>query len=759
MAVINFIGDTTITQYQCNSVSSLLKWVSLQTILCTDTETNVVKSILERKLKVISFGDVNGDVIWVIQWEYLSPQEQKLVLEAVRLKLHIMHNVSFDYKMFKLNGCTLEKVWCTMLAEQVLTNGYSSESGYHGLQAVYQRRFGLDISKDEQLTFGEGPYSDKQIQYAAIDTLKLGTLRELQIKEMTAVDKRINQRGNRGMMKTIWWENEFVKVVADMEITGIRIDKDKWYAIEDSVKPIYDTELKALNTIAKRDFWDVLTVNNWISDKDEFVTPIWSSAAKKLIILNKIYPFEVIKTSKVELKKLLQEHDPNFPENLKLSGKSWEESEYPISFVDNFAIIKLLIADGKDNSDYVRGALDKFLMANMKEFCIEQNWLRPANTLTLNWSSPAQRLKIFQAVNPNISSTGKEVLEDFIGSHVIIQHYLSWGVVEHQLKNFGKAFYDKHVELDGKHRTRFNQILKTGRLSSVNPNLLNIPRKISAYRAAIIPDLGKVLIDADYDGQELIIVAIIAQEKSWLEYLSKGYDLHSKNAELIFGQEWVDATEENCDYYNTITYNKEGDITNVVATPAYKKCSCKGHVSMRDNSKAVSFGSIYGISFIKLAFNLKITEERAKFILTRFFEIVPAIKKMMQKFGIYALASGHIIEPVFGRVRYFDKWKLAVAAEHSTIERAAFNTPIQSSGSAILKIAFVLMRRRLNHNNLNALIQLLLPYHDETIAQSTPEVEKTAKNIVAHYMMLAAKLGGFDINASAKSGKSWLEAH
>ena len=758
MTNIFFIGDDRATRYSCSSFDLLIDWVSKQKILCTDTETNVVDSILERLLKVISLGDVEEENIWVIEWEYLTPSQQKQLLAIIRTKLNIIHNVSFDYKMFKKNGCTLEKVWDTMLAEQVIFNGFSSDKGYYGLKAVYLRRFDLDVSKEEQLTFGEGPYNDKQIQYAAIDVIKLSTLRNLQIAEMQAIDSRVKQRGNRGLMKTMWWENEFVKVVADMEMTGVRLDKEKWYAIEDEIRPIYEEELKNLNDKVKEDFRDVLLDNNWISDKDEFVTPIWSSAAKKKIILDKVYDFPIEKTAKTELKKLLQLHDPEFPEGLKLSGKAWEAADYPVSFTDKFALIKLLIADSGGNSDQVRQWLDGFLLTNMKDFCIEEGWLRPANMLTLNWASPAQRLKIFKAIDPSIESTGKDVLEDFIGSHVIIQHYLAWNDVEYQLKNFGRGFYDKHVELDGKHRTRFNQILATGRLSSVQPNMLNIPRKKSVYRAAIIPDPGHTLIDADYDGQELVITTEISQEPSWKEYIKRGYDLHSKNAELIFGQEWIDATEPGCEYFGYVGESEDGYDVYEDYTP-YKKCSCKGHEELRDNSKAVSFGSIYGISFIKLAFNLKISEERAKFILKRFFEIVPGVARMMENFGAFAIQNGYIIEPVFGRIRNFDKWKLAVPQEHGSIQRAAFNTPIQSSGSAILKIAFVLMRRWINQTNHQDNIQLLLPYHDETIAQALPAYETLAKEKVEHYMMLAAKLAGFNVEAGAKSGSSWLEAH
>lgn len=711
MANLLFTGDVSATSYGCTPFSEGLEWLKGLKIIGLDTETNVTESILNRHLKVISIADETGSTIWVIEWDQLSATDCLDFLAELETKLCIIQNVSFDYSVFyKCTGLKLEKVWDTYLAEQVLSNGLSSEKGFHGLQGIMKRRFNIDISKEEQLSFGTGPYNDKQIQYAAIDVIKMGELRNIQIAEMKAADKRINQKGNKGFMKTMWWENEFVKVVADMEITGIRINKDKWYAIEDSIRPIYDEALKNLNNTVKEEFYDVLEANSWISDKDEFRNNVWGSSSKKKLILAKVYDFEVEKTAKTELKKYLQEHDPDFPEGLKLSGKAWNSSDYPVTLDSSFAVLKLLILNSKDWD--ATPHLNGFLLMNLKEFCIEQDWLRPAGKLDLNWASPTQRLKVFQGVDPSITSTGKDVLVDFADKHPIIQLYLGWNEVEYQLKNFGKKFYDKHVEIDGKHRTRFNQVLQTGRLSSVSPNLLNIPRGHGGvYRDAIIPDPGFEMINADYDGQELIIVAHISQEPTWLEYLSKGYDLHSKNSELIFGEEWVDGAEEGCAFYAT----DDTTVTDIF-NYAYKKCDCKVHQELRDNSKAVSFGSIYGISFVKLAFNLKIPEDRAKFILKRFFQIAPGIASMMVKFGNYAIHNGHIIEPVFGRVRYFDEWKLSVPQEHAGIERQAFNTPIQSSGSAVLKIAFVLMRRWLNHNKLNDHIQLILPYHDRVLS-------------------------------------------
>lgn len=750
MAELLFTGNTQATTYPCHDFNEGMAWLSTLDIIGSDTETNVVKSILMRLLKVVSVADEAGTKVWVIEWEFLTDVQQRRLLREMKKKLNIYHNVAFDYQILKKNGIVLEKVYCTYIGEQTLTNGLAREKGFHGLQAIFKRRFDIDISKDEQLTFGEGkPFTTNQIQYAGVDVLKLGLLRKLQLAEMRAHDKRINQHGNKGMIKSNWWDNEFNKAVADMEMQGTLVDKPIWYGIEDDIKPTWDEELAALNKLSKELLWDTLEANSWVADYDRLTVNVWSSAKMKAEVLEHVYDFAIEKTAKAELKKYLQLHDPKFPEGLKLSGKAWNTSEYPRTLEDEFSILKLIILDSKtfNATEY----LNKFLMANLKEFCLERKWIIPANEVSINWAAWPQRLKIFQAINPGIESTGKEILEDYITESPIIAHYLEWSSVNHTITSFGKAWYDKHVDLDGKFRTRFNIMLQTGRLSSTEPNLLNIPRKkfSGVFRKAIIPDPGKDMVDADYDGQELVITTGISKEPSWTEYLAKGYDLHSKNAELIFGEEWNKATEPGCAFY-------EGDD---IIGYAYKKCKCKGHVEMRDDSKAVSFGSIYGITFMALSARLKITEERAKFILKRFFEIVPAVDAMMQRFGAYAIANGLIIEPVFGRVRFFDKWKLSVPSEHGKIRRAAFNTPIQSAGSAILKIAFVLLRRWINHNNLQQHVQLILPYHDESIVQCTPYYTESVKYAVTYYMELAAKLGGFDVGASAKSGSSWFDTH
>lgn len=749
MAEIKMYGRTEACTYPCESLDSLFDWLDGKKVIGLDTETNMVESILNRQLKVISMSDMNGDINWFVDWEHLHPVAQARLARSIKTKHCIIQNVSFDYAVFlHCTGVMLEKVYDTMLAEQVIFNGYSVEKGYFGLQGIYKRRFDIDISKDEQTTFSVGPYNDGQIQYACIDTLKLGSIQRVESSEIRKIDERIAQKGNKGLKKTLWWENEFVKAVADMEMTGVRIVRDEWYKIEEGVRPIYDEELHKLNEVVVSSFWDVLEANGWISSKDEFTANVWTSAAKKKALLDHIYTFEIEKSSKVELKKVLMEHDPNFPEGLKLSGKAWESSEYPVSFTDNFAVIKLMILVGKDNKDEIHRVLNNFLLENCKDFIIDQGWLRPAGQLSLNWASPIQRLKIFQAIDPSIESTGKDILEDYIGAHDIIPHYLQWAEVSHQIKSFGKPFYDKHVEVDGKHRTRFNQILATGRLSSVKPNLLNVPSK-TIYRNCFVPDKGFVDVGADYDGEELVITATLAGEKAWLDTFEKGYDLHSVNASLIYTDAWDAATEEGCAF-------EELDENGV---KKQQKCKCKGHGGMRDDGKTIVFGSLYGLSAISLAFRLKITRREAQNLLDAFFAGLPAIDTMMKKVQNFAVTNGYIIEPVFGRIRFYDRWKLTNQQEIGGIERTAGNYIIQASGSAVLKIACVLLRRWINHSNNRNNIQMKLPVHDELYVQARPEYVELAKEKVAYYMELAGKLAGFKLNAESVAGKSWGECH
>jgi len=745
MSKILFTGRTDSCSYDSVAVGHGLEWLKGIDIIGLDTETNVVDSILQRDLKVISIADEDGSIVWVIEWEACSQVEQQALLNVIKKKYCIIQNVSFDYQVFKKQGVQLERVWDTMLAEQTLNNGLGQEQGYNGLAAIIERRFGHTISKEEQTTFGtEEPYDDDQIRYAAVDVVFSGKIRRMQIAEMKAEDKRLKLGKHRGLMKTMWWENEFVKVVADMEYEGVRINKDRWFDIEDTVRPIYEAELEELNSIARAEFMDILIDNDWIGLEDEVTKKLWSSTKEKKHILGMVYSEVFENTSKVALKQWLELKDPEFPSELKgkLNGKAWNSHSYPTTFDTHFAVAKLLIAQNKDNKATIGKSLDQFVIDNYMYYLTDNGFYRAKDEVTINWASPTQKLKIFQAIDASIESSGKDIIAEHIDTHPIFPHYLKFAEVAHQIKSFGKSFYTKHVEVDGKFRTRFRQILATGRLSSTNPSLLNMPNA-DVYRRCFIGDEGFDCIGADYSGEELVVTATLSDEQVWLDAVAQGKDLHSINAKLIFGQRWIDATLPDCQHEID-----EG------------QCKCPDHKILRGQSKAVSFGSIYGISAPKLAFNLKIDQSEAADILKNFFEKLPNIQAMMDRFGSFAVKNGYIIEPVFGRVRYFDTWKINNPREHASIERASYNSPIQSSGSSILKIAGVLLRRWIIQNNHQDNIKLLLPVHDEYFVQSRPAYTTLAKEKLEHFMELAGKLAGFPLlRAEAASGDSWGNVH
>jgi len=713
-----------------------------------DTETNVVKSIVDRELKVIAITSYDEKLSWVIEYEELDGSYIGKLRDYLRSRLCIIHNVVFDYTILKKYDILLENVWCTMLSEQVLNNGFSAESGYHGLKATYLRRFEFDISKAEQLTFGDGLMTDDKVIYAATDTVKLPSLYRTQKAEMLAIDKSINQRGNRGLYKTIWWENEFAKVVGDMEFEGVIFDRDKWYTIEDSIRPDMESTIDEMNQLLVDDFEEFITDKGKYSARDTQIKTIGTSSAIKKKIISRFLLQEVSSTSVKGLRELLKELDTDFPVDLGITNSQFLSSEYAFTQSSDaiFNIIKAWAISTADTKDMIESAVYNQLMQMDRDFMVELGIVRPGGEVLFNWGSPAQKLELLQLIDPRIPNTKADTLLDHLDKHPIIQKMIDVADYTYQINNFGRSFYDKHVCPDGKFRTRFNQILKTGRLSSVQPNLLNIPRKGDAHRKALVPEEGTVIINADFDGQELEIVTKLASVKSWQEYKRQGYDLHSMNASMIFGKDWEDAREPGCKFYEN---------------EAHKKCKCKGHQLMRDKSKTTTFGVLYGIGPPGLAAQLKSSIEEAQFILDKFFEVVPEVRVMMNKFGTYALTNGHIIEPVLGRIRYFDQWKLHDSKEAAGVERAAFNSPIQSAGSSILKIAFVLMRRNIKHEKLEKLLKLLLPYHDETLAQSKNDEEtiKKSEQIVEKNMQLAARLAGFAIDAGAEHGNSWYDAH
>ena len=196
------------------------------------------------------------------------------------------------------------------------------------------------------------------------------------------------------------------------------------------------------------------------------------------------------------------------------------------------------------------------------------------------WSSPKQVLELFRyKYNKKLEGVGYfELLP--IQSKNLVQEYLKYKKIEKKANAYGKAFF-KSLHSDGKMHTRFKQVLETGRVSSSDPNVQQIPG-LNEYRACFEPKNPDYrFVTCDYSSQELMIIATKSNDPVWLEARKRGQDLHSVCAELIFGKDWINAEEEGCGFY---AKNDLGQITK-------GQCeTCTGHIKMRKFAKTLNFG-------------------------------------------------------------------------------------------------------------------------------------------------------------------------
>ena len=319
-------------------------------------------------------------------------------------------------------------------------------------------------------------------------------------------------------------------------------------------------------------------------------------------------------------------------------------------------------------------------------------------------------------------STAADVLEKLESEHEVISHILLY----RQLAKLNSTYIEgllKEIHEDGKIHTRFQQALTTtGRLSSINPNLQNIPVRLEEgrkIRAAFVPsEEGWSLFAADYSQIELRVLAHMSQDEKLIEAFREGADIHRRTAADVFGVE-VDAV-----------------------TP-----------EMRDAAKAVNFGIIYGISDYGLSQNLNITRKEAAEFIDTYLASFPGVKKYMDNIVADAKEDG-FVTTLMNRRRYLPEIKSSNFNLRSFAERTAMNTPIQGSAADIIKQAMIDMNARLEKEGLQS--RMLLQVHDELIFE-TPEHEiEILQKIVPEVMESAIALD-VPLKVDSSHGKSWYD--
>jgi DNA polymerase-1 len=315
----------------------------------------------------------------------------------------------------------------------------------------------------------------------------------------------------------------------------------------------------------------------------------------------------------------------------------------------------------------------------------------------IKWSSPSQMLALFQNLVPRLEDVNGKNLNKHKYRHPIIKSYIKYKELSKLANAYGTNFFN-YVNCDGKVHTNFSQILDTGRVSSSEPNMQQIPSDNRYRNCFICPD-GWLFVSSDYSSQELNVIAFGSKDPVFLEALEKGQDLHSVCADLVFQDQWTNAADDDCAFMRDKS-----------------KCSCSKHKEMRTKVKTINFGLAYGMGPHKLSDTLDISVKEASELIDKYFTAFPNIKKFLDMLGRYGKMNGYIrtFKP-FKRKRFFDYWegRNTPPKEMGMIERASKNTPIQGASADMTKLALVKIHNYIKDNNLQNDIKIVMTVHDQ----------------------------------------------
>ena len=320
-------------------------------------------------------------------------------------------------------------------------------------------------------------------------------------------------------------------------------------------------------------------------------------------------------------------------------------------------------------------------------------------------------------------STSAEVLEKLAPHHEIVAHILEY----RQLTKLNSTYVEglgKVIAPDGRVHTCFqNTVTATGRLSSTEPNLQNIPVRTplgAEMRTMFVAPAGRVLVDADYSQIELRLLAHISGDQALIAAFNSGEDIHTATAAQVFG------------------------VAQDQVTP-----------DMRRAAKAVNFGIVYGISPFSLSQDIHVTVAQAKEYMDKYFAHYAGVRAYMDRVVEQGRADGYV-STLYGRRRWLPELKSSNFNTRAFGERVALNMPIQGTAADIIKLAMLRVDDALRQAGLAA--RLVLQVHDELIVECPEEEAEQVKELLKTEMESVAQLS-VPLIADAKAGRTWAEAH
>ncbi len=321
-------------------------------------------------------------------------------------------------------------------------------------------------------------------------------------------------------------------------------------------------------------------------------------------------------------------------------------------------------------------------------------------------------------------STAEDVLEKYSKSNPIVQKILDIRGLKKLLATYIEALPKLINPATGKLHTTYNQtVTATGRISSTNPNLQNIPIRTADgkdIRRAFVPDDGCLLMSADYSQIELRLMADLSGDKGMVDAFLSGEDIHRATAAKIYHEEIADVTDEQ-----------------------------------RRNAKTANFGIIYGISAFGLSERLAIPRSEAKELIEGYLATYPGVARYMEQ-AIEKARNDGFVTTIMGRKRYLPDITSRSNTVRSYAERNAINAPLQGSAADIIKIAMVTIDAEMRRRKLRS--RMFMQVHDELVFNVVPDELQQLQQLVVEHMEKAYK-GRVPMEVAVGTGKNWLEAH
>ena len=439
----------------------------------------------------------------------------------------------------------------------------------------------------------------------------------------------------------------------------------------------------------------------------------------------KEYTVEDLRKLAIEKAKFIYETKDEILNKIKEEELEYlfNEIEMPLSYV----LADMELTGIKVNTEY----LEKIQVELKEKMEDKEHEIYKLAGSEFNIMSPMQLAKVLfedleipypKKVKDGKYSTSKDILDKISFAHPIVNLILEYRTLAKLYTNYAVGLLDE-VRRDGRIHTIYTQALtRTGRLSSISPNLQNIPARgeySSLIRSAFVPDSDSVLLSSDYSQVELRVFAHMSNTENLINAFVEDKDIHTKTASDIYHVSMDEVTKD-----------------------------------MRRTAKAVNFGIVYGISSFGLADDLGIDFKEAKSFIDNYLNTYPGIVKFMEDTKAGAYRDG-FVKTLMGRKRVIEELQNKNFMIRSSGERMALNTPIQGTAADILKKAMVEIYAEMNKRNLKS--KMLLQVHDELVFNVVNEELEEVKELVRDLMENAYKLS-VPLKVEIEYGSDWSEA-